>query len=57
MSIVILMALGIGVLLVLAFFAVNGWSSLGRDREASAAFRTNRQMDQPTREGRGTGIN
>ena len=57
MSILILIAIGIALLLILAFFAMNGWSSFARDREKSAALRANRQMDQPTREGRGTGIN
>lgn len=57
MSIVILIALGIALLLILCFFAVNRWSSRGRDREASKALRDNRQMAQPSSEERGTGIN
>jgi hypothetical protein len=57
MSIVILIAIGIALLLILAFFAVNGWSSFARDREKSAALRNNRQMPGQSTESRGTGIN
>lgn len=57
MSIVILIALGIALLLILLFFAVNRWSSRARDREKSAGLRSNRQMTEPEKESRGTGIN
>jgi hypothetical protein len=57
MAIVILIAIGIAILLVLAFFAVNRWSSDGRDREKTAGLRRNRQMATPEKETRGTGIN
>lgn len=57
MSVVILIAIGIALLLVLAFFAVNRWSSSERDRTANAALRNNRQMPGESTESRGTGIN
>ena len=56
MSIVILIAIGIALLLVLAFFAVNRWSSPEQDREASAALRAHRQMPGQNMGTRGTGI-
>jgi hypothetical protein len=57
MSIIIVIAIGIAILLVLLFFAVNRWSSFGRDREKSADLRRNRQTTTPNTEERGTGIN
>ena len=57
MSIVILIAIGIALLLVLAFFAVNRWSSPEQDREASAALRAHLQMPGQNMGTRGTGIN
>jgi hypothetical protein len=57
MSLVLVVALGIGLLLVLLFFAVNRWSSRAQDREKSAGLRSNRQMTEPDKESRGTGIN
>jgi LPS O-antigen subunit length determinant protein (WzzB/FepE family) len=57
MSIILVMALGIAVLLILLFFAMNKWSSIARDREKSAELRKNRQMTPTGTEGRGTGIN
>jgi uncharacterized membrane protein YccC len=57
MSIVILIAIGIALVLILAFFAVNRWSSPARDRQANAALRNNRQMPGQSTESRGTGIN
>jgi uncharacterized membrane protein YccC len=57
MSIVLIVAIGVAILLVLAFFAMNRWSSPSRDRQKSEALRTNRQMTEPERENRGTGIN
>ncbi|HET6169507.1 MAG TPA: hypothetical protein VFE01_04960 [Terracidiphilus sp.] len=57
MSIVILIALGIALLLILLFFAVNRWSSRARDREKSAGLRSSRQMTEPGTDSRGTGIN
>jgi hypothetical protein len=58
MSIVILIALGVGLLLILLFFAVNRWSSPARDRDKSAGLRRrHRQMTEPDQESRGTGIN
>jgi hypothetical protein len=57
MAIVLLIILGTAMLLILAFFAANGWSSFARDREKSAGLRTNRQMTPPGTEDRGTGIN
>ena len=56
MSIVIVVALGIALLLILCFFAVNRWSSRARDRDKSAALRANRQMTHPNTEERGSGI-
>jgi hypothetical protein len=56
-AVLLLTALGVAVLLVLCFFAVNRWSSSGRDREKSKALRDNQQMEQPGTENRGTGIN
>lgn len=57
MSVIILIAIGIAILLVLGFFAVNRWSSDARDREKSADLRSNRQTSSPNTESRGTGIN
>jgi hypothetical protein len=57
MAIVLLMTLGIGVLVVLAFFVFNSWSSPDRDHEKSAALRTHRQMAGTEHESRGIGIN
>jgi hypothetical protein len=57
MSIVILIAIGVAILLVLGFFAVNRWSSDARDRKKSADLRNNRQTTSPNTESRGTGIN
>jgi predicted transporter len=57
MSIVILIAIGVAILIVLGFFAVNRWSSPARDRAKSEALRTNRQMSGTEQENRGTGIN
>jgi hypothetical protein len=57
MSIVILIALGVALLLILLFFAVNRWSSPARDRKKSAGLRSNQQMRGPEKESRGTGIN
>jgi hypothetical protein len=49
--------LGIAILLILGFFAVNRWSSSNRDRDKSKALRENRQMRPSHTEERGTGIN
>ncbi len=57
MSIVIVIAIGIAILLVLGFFAINKWSSPSRDREKSGELRENRRMTSPDTEDRGTGIN
>ena len=57
MAIVLLIVLGVAVLVILAFFAVNRWSSGGRDREKNADLRTSRQMTEPNTESRGPGIN
>lgn len=57
MSIVLLMALGVAIVVILAFFAFNKWSSAARDREKSAALRKNRQMAGTEHESRGIGIN
>ena len=57
MAIGILFTLGIAILIILGFFAVNQWSSPARDREKSAELRRNRQMTPPVKEDRGTGIN
>ena len=57
MSIIILIAIGIAILLILLFFAMNKWSSVARDREKSAELRRNRQVTPPSTEERGTGIN
>ncbi|MGA9716892.1 MAG: hypothetical protein WBQ79_01315 [Acidobacteriaceae bacterium] len=57
MSIIILTAIGIAILLILLFFAMNKWSSPARDREKSGELRRNRQMTPPSAEERGTGIN
>jgi hypothetical protein len=57
MAIVLVFILGITILVILGFFAVNKWSSLARDREKSAGMRANRQMAGSERENRGTGIN
>jgi hypothetical protein len=57
MAIVLLFILGITILVILGFFAVNKWSSPARDREKSADLRANRQMTGSERASRGTGIN
>lgn len=57
MAIVLLMTLGVGILIILAFFAFNSWSSPARDREKSATLGRNRQMTGTERESRGLGIN
>jgi hypothetical protein len=57
MSILILIAIGVAILIVLGFFAVNRWSSPERDQVKSAELRRNRQMSGTQRESRGTGIN
>jgi len=49
--------LGVAILLILCFFAMNPWTSRDRDREESKALRGNRQMAQPGTEDRGIGIN
>jgi hypothetical protein len=56
-AIISLTLLGIGILMILGFFAVNRWSSRARDREKSAGLRNNRQMAERPTESRGTGIN
>ena len=56
-AILLLTLLGIGILMILGFFAVNRWSSRARDREKSAGLRNNRQMTDPHTESRGTGVN
>jgi hypothetical protein len=55
--VILLTVLGVAILLILCFFAVNRWSSRGRDREKSKALRENQQMAQPGTEDRATGIN
>jgi hypothetical protein len=57
MAIVIVIAIGIAILIVLGFFAINKWSSPARDRSKSAELRNNRQMSGTERENRGTGVN
>jgi hypothetical protein len=57
MTIILLFTLGIGILIILGFFAVNKWSSPSRDRAKSAELRKNREMPPPSAEDRGTGIN
>ena len=57
MSIIIVIAILIGILLILGFFAMNKWSSPSRDREKSAELRKNRQVTPAGTEERGTGIN
>jgi hypothetical protein len=57
MTIILLFTLGIGILIILGFFAVNKWSSDTRDREKSVDLRRNRQMSGPNTQSRGTGIN
>lgn len=57
MAIVLVFILGITILVILGFFAVNKWSSPGRDREKSASLRANRQTAGSARESRGTGLN
>ena len=57
MSIILVIAIGVAILLILGFFAVNKWSSSARDREKSAELRRNRQMTPTGTENRGTGIN
>ena len=57
MAIMLLIILGIAVLVILGFFAVNRWSSPERDQTKTAEMRRNRQMSGTQRESRGTGIN
>jgi hypothetical protein len=57
MSIILVIAIGIAILLILLFFAMNKWSSVDRDRKKSAELRTNRQTTTSSTERRGTGIN
>jgi hypothetical protein len=56
-AVILLPVLGVAVLLILCFFAVNRWSSRDRYREKSKALRENRQMAQPGTDDRGIGIN
>ena len=56
MSLVIVVALGIALLLILCFFAVNRWSSPARDRKKNTGLRAHRQMTHPNTEERGSGI-
>jgi hypothetical protein len=52
-----LIFVGIAILLILGFFAVNRWSSRARDRENSSGLRSSRQMGAANTDTRGTGIN
>jgi hypothetical protein len=52
-----LIFVGIAILLILGFFAVNRWGSRARDREKSSGLRSNRQMGAANTDTRGTGIN
>ena len=52
-----LIFVGIAILLVLGFFAVNRWSSRARDREKSSGRRRSQQMGAANTDTRGTGIN
>ena len=52
-----LIFVGIAILLVLCFFAMNRWSSPEHDRQESAALRANRQVPGQITGTRGTGIN
>jgi hypothetical protein len=56
-AVILLTVLGVAILLILCFFAVNRWSSRDRDREKSKALRESRQMTEPDTEDRGVGIN
>jgi hypothetical protein len=52
-----LIFVGIAILLILCFFAMNRWSSPEHDRERGATLRANRQMPGQITGTRGTGIN
>ncbi len=56
-AVILLTVLGVAILLIFCFFAVNRWSGRDRDREKNKALRENRQMAQPGTEDRGIGIN
>ncbi len=52
-----LIFVGIAILLILCFFAMNGWSSPEHDREGGAVLRASQQMPGQITGTRGTGIN
>jgi hypothetical protein len=57
-AILLLIMLGVALVLVICFFAVNRWSSRSRDREKNSDLRNSRQMGQQANtDTRGTGIN
>ena len=57
MAIVILIFVGIVLLLGIAFWCWNAWSSRAEDRKETATIRSGRQQTAPNTMKRGTGIN
>jgi hypothetical protein len=56
-AIIVLVAIGIGLVVGLAFWGSNRWSSRSRDREKTADLRAGRDMAASETVKRGTGIN
>ncbi len=57
MTIVLIICAGVAIVLVLLFFAVNKWSGRSQDKESTAKLRRAAQMNDPTIDSRGDGIN
>jgi hypothetical protein len=57
MVIVILTFIGVALLIGVAFWCWNGWSSPAEDRKETATLRGARQQSQPNTMKRGVGIN
>jgi hypothetical protein len=55
-AVILLTVLGVALLMIFCFFAVNRWNSHECEREKSKALRENRQMAQPGTADRGIGV-
>ncbi len=56
MTIVLIVCAGVALLVILAFFSVNRWSSRSRDKEATAKLRAARQTNDSRVKERGVEI-
>jgi hypothetical protein len=57
MFIVILMFIGLALLIGVAFWSWNAWTSRAEDRKENATLRSSRQQSEPNTVKRGVGIN